>query len=114
MEFNIPSFHIKIIKKEIQMNQRKDYRGETMKINLSKGTFKEKILKSNLLSFLVIFIFSFISLYVVITLFCSFIYFEFSSNIFNIGKWDIIFRIPFTVFWIYISCTVYSFKKDLL
>lgn len=85
-----------------------------MKLNLSKETFKEKILKNNLLSFLVIFIFSFISLYMVVTLFCSFIYFELSSNIFNIGKWHEFLRTIFAVIWIFISCSVYSFKKDLL
>lgn len=85
-----------------------------MKINLSKETITEKIMKHNFLSFLVIFIFSFIALYIIVTLFYSFICFDLSTNIFNIGKWDEFGRIVFAVFWIYTSGAIYSFRKNLL
>lgn len=87
-----------------------------MQLNLKKKSFKDKLnkfMKGDLFLFLYCVVLTFIVMYTTCTLFFSFIYFEFSSSIFDIGRWDTALRGIFAVIWVVFTFMFFAYKKDI-
>lgn len=87
-----------------------------LQLNLNKTTFKDKLnkfLKGDLFLFLYCLFVSFITLYLICTSFFSFVYFELSYSIFNIGKWDEFIRVIFAIIWLFSTFLFFTYKKDM-
>lgn len=87
-----------------------------LQLNLKKNSFKDKLnkmLEGDVFLFLYCLFVSFISIYSVCTLFFSFVYFELSSSIFDIGQWHEAIRVIFAVVWMFLTCIFFAYKKDM-
>lgn len=82
-----------------------------MRLNLNKTSLKNKLLKNNLIIFLIYLVYSFILIYLIGTLCFSFVNFELSRNIFDINRWHEMIRFMFLFLWIVLTCLLFSENK---
>ena len=82
-----------------------------MKLDLNKTTLKNKLLKNNLIIFLIYLVYSFILIYLIGTMCFSFVNIELSRDIFDINRWHEMIRFMFLFIWIALTCLFFSENK---